>query len=67
MDMSDTEAMNKAWTDWFIKRAPRNEDAFYTCFKEAWEVCCNRYKSQLAMQQYEIEALEQKLREERAR
>jgi hypothetical protein len=67
MNHSDLEQMNRAWADWYERRGPRNEEAFYTCFKEAWEACLKNCQSQMAMKIYEIEALEQKLREERAR
>jgi len=54
MHPSDIEQMNKAWTDWYIKHAPRNEEAFYTCFKGAWEACAKTYKHQINLLEQEV-------------
>lgn len=72
---SDVAAMNEAWGFWFVKHAPRNEEAFYTCFKDAWNEAKQFYErkvppiytsdAQILMLRNEIEALEQKLRDAR--
>ena len=51
---SEVDRMNQAWTDWFAKRAPRNEEAFYTCFKEAWESAYKHYEKRVSLLEQEV-------------
>lgn len=52
--LSDVSAMNEAWADWFIKRSPRNEEAFYTCFKEAWVASAKHYERRISLLEQEV-------------
>jgi hypothetical protein len=54
LPLSDLEQMNKAWADWYLKRAPRNEEAFYTCFKEAWEMSAKYYDKRINLLEQEV-------------
>jgi hypothetical protein len=55
----DTEAMHKAWTDWYAKNTPRNSEVLFACFRDAWELAYKHYGGRIRRLEEEVNWLDQ--------
>lgn len=51
---TDVAAMNEAWASFFIEYSPRNEEAFYKCFKFAWDAAQKHYERRITLLEQEV-------------
>ncbi len=51
---SDSAARSEAWSEFYSKYSPRNEEAFYICFKFAWAEAQKYYERRVSLLEQEV-------------
>ena len=44
----------EAWREWAAKHRPQNEEAFWTCFSDAWKACEDEHKQTIELLKQEV-------------